>query len=123
MATALLGSGFFISIAQIYPQEELHFKAPVVPRQIVFAGDTVRFNRISDRKKARLSNRWIGQKAKALSLPIQIQEIREIINDVVRTGALKFLTGGVAVGDTAGLGAGATAHQDIERHVTDNKGS
>lgn len=118
-----MGSGFFNSIAQIYPQEELHFKAPVVPRQIVFAGDTVRFNRISDRKKARLSNRWIGQKAKALSLPIQIQEIREIINDVVRTGALKFLTGGVAVGDTAGLGAGATAHQDIERHVTDNKGS
>ena len=31
--------------AQIYPQEDLHFKAPSVPRRIVFAGDTVRFDR------------------------------------------------------------------------------
>ena len=61
--------------------------------------------------------------SKLPSQPIQIQEIREIINDVVRTGDLKFLTGGIAVGDSAGLGTGATAHQDVERHVTDNKGS
>ena len=31
--------------AQIFPQEELHFKAPSVPSRIVFAGDTVRFDR------------------------------------------------------------------------------
>ena len=61
--------------------------------------------------------------SKLPSQPIQIQEIREIINDVVRTGDLKFLTGGIAIGDTASPGAGPTAHQDVERHVTDNKGS
>lgn len=31
--------------AQIYHQEELHFKSPAVPRQVVFAGDTVRLDR------------------------------------------------------------------------------
>lgn len=33
------------AVAQIYPQEELHFKAPSVPRQVIFAGDTIRFDR------------------------------------------------------------------------------
>ncbi len=45
VAIALIAGGTFISTAQIYPQEELHFKAPSVPRQIIFAGDTVRFDR------------------------------------------------------------------------------
>ena len=67
--------------------------------------------------------RFIVLRTKAASQPIQIQEIRKIINDVVRTGALKFLTGGIAVGDAAGLGAGATPHQDVKRHVPYNKGS
>lgn len=31
--------------AQTYPQEEFHFKSPAVPRQVVFAGDTVRMDR------------------------------------------------------------------------------
>ena len=31
--------------AQAYSQQDIHFKAPGVPRQVVFAGDTVRFNR------------------------------------------------------------------------------
>ncbi len=45
VAIALLAGWTFISSAQIYPQEDLHFKAPAVPRQIIFAGDTVRFDR------------------------------------------------------------------------------
>lgn len=31
--------------AQAYSQQDIHFKAPGVPRQVVFAGDTVRFSR------------------------------------------------------------------------------
>lgn len=45
LAITFLTVGTFMSTAQIYPQEELHFKAPAVPRQMVFAGDTVRFDR------------------------------------------------------------------------------
>ena len=45
VAIILMAGGAFISTAQIYPQEELHFRAPAVPRQIIFAGDTVRFDR------------------------------------------------------------------------------
>lgn len=45
LLTALaLGAATF-STAQIYPQEELHFRAPAVPKQIIFAGDTIRFDR------------------------------------------------------------------------------
>ena len=45
LAVALASGGHFTTNAQIYPQEELHFRAPAVPRQIIFAGDTVRFDR------------------------------------------------------------------------------
>lgn len=42
--TLLAGCAFSLT-AQVYPQEELHFRAPAVPRLIIFAGDTVRFDR------------------------------------------------------------------------------
>lgn len=45
LLTALALGAATLSPAQIYPQEELHFRAPAVPRQIIFAGDTVRFDR------------------------------------------------------------------------------
>ena len=45
LLTALALGAATLSPAQIYPQEELHFRAPVVPKQITFAGDTIRFDR------------------------------------------------------------------------------
>ena len=45
VAITLLAGCAFSLTAQVYPQEELHFRAPAVPRLIIFAGDTVRFDR------------------------------------------------------------------------------
>ena len=45
LAAATLTAPAFVAAGQTYPQEELHFKAPAVPSQIVFAGDTIRFDR------------------------------------------------------------------------------
>lgn len=45
LLTALALGAATLSPAQIYPQEELHFRAPAVPKQIIFAGDTIRFDR------------------------------------------------------------------------------
>ena len=45
VAVTLAAGADCIASAQIHPQEELHFKAPAVPRQIMFAGDTIRFDR------------------------------------------------------------------------------
>lgn len=45
LASSLAARAILPSAAQIYPQEELHFKAPSVPRQIIFAGDTISFGR------------------------------------------------------------------------------
>lgn len=45
LLTALAFGAATLSPAQIYPQEELHFRAPAVPKQIIFAGDTIRFDR------------------------------------------------------------------------------
>lgn len=45
LLTALALGAATLSTAQIYPQEELHFRAPAVPKQIIFAGDTIRFDR------------------------------------------------------------------------------
>lgn len=45
MAVAVALASAAVSTAQVYPQQEQHFKAPPVPGMIVFAGDTVRFDR------------------------------------------------------------------------------
>lgn len=37
LLTALALGAATLSPAQIYPQEELHFRAPAVPKQIIFA--------------------------------------------------------------------------------------
>ena len=41
----LILAGASLSWGQMYVQENLQFKSPKVPQYVVFAGDTVRFNR------------------------------------------------------------------------------
>ena len=45
LSSLLLLFGAFIASAQLYVTENLQFQAPSVPQYIVFAGDTIRFNR------------------------------------------------------------------------------
>ena len=45
------------------------------------------------------------------------EEVGEVVDELVGTGGDEVGRGAVAVGDTAGAGAGIAAHEDVDGHV------